>query len=120
MNGEKMKNLNNGAFKPYAFYNKHLDEIVFYGKDCSIVSERKNKAFTLLKNAHGKEEYMGFAIKGVRYMLKQIELSNVESLTLADFLAKIVEFYNDDTMRMIQKKFSTSLSLPIENLEIAA
>lgn len=108
-------------FEPYAFYNKHLDKIVFYKKDCSIIAERKNKVFTLLKNAHGKnDEYIGFAIKGIRHMLKELEFSNKESLTLADFFAKIIELYNDDTMRMIQKKFSSSMSLPIEDLSIAA
>ncbi|SFV85810.1 hypothetical protein MNB_SUP05-SYMBIONT-4-504 [hydrothermal vent metagenome] len=107
-------------FKPYAYYNKHLDKIVFYGKDCSIVAERKNKVFTLLRDAHGKEEYMGFAIKGVRHMMKEVGFSNKESLTLAAFFTNIIETYNDDTMRMIQKQFSGSMKLTIENFDIAA
>lgn len=110
----------NDEFSPYAFYNKHLDKIVFYGKDCSIVSERKNKVFTLLRDAHGKGEYMGFAIKGVRHMMKSIGLSNNASLTLADFFAKIIETHNDDTMHTIQKQFSSSMKLTIENLDMAA
>lgn len=114
-------------FKPYACYNKHLDKIVFYGKDCSIMSERKNKIFTLLKDAHHQEEYIGFAIKGVRHMLNEIGLTGRESLTLAELLTKIVDLYNDDTMRMIQdkfinaknKEFSASMSQPIENFKAA-
>lgn len=107
-------------FKPYAYYNKHLDKIVFYGKDCSVVAERKNKVFTLLRDAHGKEEYMGFAIKGVRHMMKKVGFSNNESLTLAEFFTNIIEIYNDDTMRMIQKKFSSSMELTIEDFDVAA
>lgn len=114
-----MKNLDS-KFEPYAFYNKHLDKIVFYGKDCSIVAERKNKLYTLLRNAHGKGEYIGFAIKGIRHVLTEVGLSNIESLTLAEFFTKIIERYDDDTMRMIQNKFSSSMSLPIEGLNKAA
>ncbi len=58
------------AFKPCAYYDKHLDSIRVQVKDCSFTEIRLNELFTIYRANHTKSgEYMGFSIKGIRHLL---------------------------------------------------
>jgi hypothetical protein len=79
-------------FKPFAYYDKHLDCIRVQLRDCSVREERKNKIFTVLRSNHDNAgAFVGCNIKGVRHVFDKIgmEMKGVVTLTiLLDAIAK--------------------------------
>jgi hypothetical protein len=62
-------------FKPLAYYDKHLDCIRVRIRDCSVIEEKLSKIFTVLRASHTDyQTYVGFNIKGVRYLFEQLGL----------------------------------------------
>jgi hypothetical protein len=87
------------VFKPIAYYDKHLDAIRVQIMDCSIWEERLDRIMTLYHANHGLNpdglnDVVGFAIKGVRHLLKDVDLDwQLGPIELAKFLDEIFKIY---------------------------
>ena len=104
-------------FKPFAYYDNHLDCIRVQIRDCSVLEERKNKIFTVLKANHAKSgSLVGFNIKGVRHLFEQLGLNRQACYKVADLMNAIVRLYPEDSVKRIADEFSPVLEE--ENLEI--
>lgn len=111
-------------FRPFAFYDKHLDCIRVRIKDCSVIEERVNKFFTLLKPTHAKAPaYVGFNIKGIRHLLDTCGLPTSGAVKIADIINVIVKFYPDYVAQQIKEEFLhlvDALNLQVEVEPVAA
>lgn len=68
-----------GAFNPHAYYDKRLDCIRVYVRDCSTTEKRVSEMFTLLEDNHPEVNQSGFAgltIKGVSHLLSRLKLGH--------------------------------------------
>ena len=66
-------------FRPFAYYDKHLDCIRVQTRDCSVVEQRLNRFFTILKPMHPEAheqlpDYVGLNIKGVLHLFECLGL----------------------------------------------
>lgn len=111
-------------FKPFAYYDKHLDCIRVRIRDCSVIEERLSSIFTILKAAHSDYEYyVGFNIKGVRHLLDVLGLPHEGSVRLADIIDGIIKEYPDTFVKMVQEEFRKTIEGDLEvevDLEDAA
>ncbi len=100
-------------FRPFAYFDKHLDCIRVQLRDCSVVEQRKNRIFTVLKAAHGDRTLVGFNIKGVRHMVRQVGLKYGLDLTMCYTLAQLMEFvvraYPEKEVQEIAEHFAPML-----------
>jgi hypothetical protein len=104
-------------FKPFAYYDKHLDCIRVQVRDCSFIEQRKNRIFTVLKANHTKEgSLVGFNIKGVRHLFEQIGLNRQACYKLADVMDAIVRFFPEATVKEIAAQLSPVIKE--QNLEV--
>ena len=104
-----IKELGADEFKPFAFYDKHLDCIRVRTKDCSVVEERLSRIFTILKAAHpiesSGEQLVGFNIKGVRHLFEEVGLPPEGVFKLVDIISRIVEVYPDAFVKKVREEF---------------
>jgi hypothetical protein len=108
-------------FRPFAYYDKHLDCIRVQVMDCSFKEERKNKFITVLSANHLDESKLaGFNIKGVRYIFKQLGLSDAKVYKMTDLIDKLVQFYPDQASRNLQSTFSKILMQSDLDIRLAA
>lgn len=109
------------AFRPFAYYDKHLDCIRVQVVDCSFKEERKNKFITVLSANHFDESSLaGFNIKGVRYIFKQLGLSDAKVYKVTDLIDKLVQLYPDQASKNLQSTFSKILKQNDLNINLAA
>ena len=85
-------------FQPIAYYDKHLDVIRVQIMDCSITEERFDRIMTIYHANHhlrpdGMNDIVGFAIKGIRHLLEQLEMKSEGAIMIAELLDKLVKFY---------------------------
>jgi hypothetical protein len=93
-------------FKPFAYYDKHLDCIRVRIRDCSVIEERLSRIFTVLKAAHTEYELpVGFTIKGVRHLLESLQLPAARVYKLTDIIDGIVRVYPDSFVKWVQEEF---------------
>lgn len=88
-------------FSPVAYYDKHLDCIRVKTHDRSVTEHRIDGFITLNEcNRRGQfdPEYVGFTIKGVHHLFKQIGLEIEGVYKLTDLLGKIVRLRPSTTM----------------------
>jgi hypothetical protein len=107
-------------FKPCAYYDKHLDCIRVQTKDCSFTEIRLNEVFTIYQANHIESvEYMGFSIKGVRYLLEKLEFPEAKQgpFILAEIMDAIIKKHPQFAGRLIQTQFADSLDLEVEDFE---
>lgn len=108
-------------FRPFAYYDKHLDCIRVQVVDCSFKEERKNKFITVLSANHFDESKLaGFNIKGVRYIFKQLGLSDAKVYKMTDLIDKLVQFYPDEASRNLQYTFRSFLKESDLDIKLAA
>jgi hypothetical protein len=97
-------------FIPIAYYDKHLDCIRVQTKDCSFIEERSNKIFTILKRNHVQgTQYVGFTIKGVRYLFEKLGLSTSGVIEVTSIIEKIVQTYPDHVVNFITEIFGRTM-----------
>lgn len=98
-------------FKPFAYYDKHLDCIRVQIRDCSVLEERKNRIFTVLRANHAKSgTLVGFNIKGVRHLFEQLGLDRQTCYQVADLMNLIVRLYPEESTKRIADEFSDVLT----------
>lgn len=108
------------TFKPCAYYDKHLDCIRVQIKDCSFTEIRLNKVFTIYQANHMEViEYMGFSIKGIRYLLEKLEFPKAKQgpFILAEILDAIIKAHPEFFSDLIQRQFASNLNLEVEDFE---
>lgn len=94
-------------FRPFAYYDKHLDCICVQLLDCSFKEERKHKIITVLSANHTEQNtFAGFNIKGVRFVFEQMKLPATGVYKLADLIDKLVRFFPDAATKQVQVAFS--------------
>lgn len=93
-------------FRPFAYYDKHLDCIRVQTLDCSFKEERKNRIVTVLSANHSEQNnFAGFNIKGVRYVFEQMGLPATGVYKLTDLVDKLVQFFPDAAIKQVQGLF---------------
>lgn len=103
-------------FKPFAYYDKHLDCIRVQLIDCSFTEERKNRFITTLKANHMSDEAAGFNIKGVRYLFEQLGLGVTGVHMLTTIIDKMVQIYPDAALERVKRDYLPSIRE--ENLSV--
>jgi len=109
-----------GTFQPCAYYDKHLDCIRVQIKDCSFTEIRLNKIFTIYQANHTDNvEYIGFSIKGIRYVFEKMNLPMKKDgpYLLAEILDAIIKENPENFSDLIQREFSNRLDLPVEGFD---
>lgn len=127
---QPLDNLLVGAsdFKPFAYYDKHLDAIRVQILDCSHWEARLSKFVTVCYASHGftkagnDEQIVGFVIKGVSHLLDRFGLPASGAVKLASFLnSLVVEFPSESTKLALETFQSWPSSKPSEvNVEVPA
>lgn len=93
-------------FKPFAYYDKHLDCIRVQILDCSFKEERKNKIITVLSANHTEQNnFVGFNIKGVRYIFEEMKLPLSGVHKLSDLIDKLVKVFPDISVMQVKDLF---------------
>lgn len=104
--GEFIGTLADSDFRPFAYYDKHLDCIRVQTMDCSFKEERKNRIITVLSANHSEQNnFAGFNIKGVRYLFEQLGLPPSGVYKLTDIVDKLVVFFPDAAIKHVQDAF---------------
>jgi hypothetical protein len=97
-----------GAFRAFAYYDKHLDCIRAQFFDCSFTERRLNRFITALEtHGTGDAKYAGFNIKGVRSLFEKANLPMSGVIKLTTLVDWLVKFYPDDAARRTQAFFSS-------------
>ncbi len=115
-----------GAFKPVAYYDKHMDCIRVMTHDRSVTEHRINRFFTVHEcNHRGSHdpEYVGFTIKGVRHMFDKIGLPLDGVYKLAEVIDKLVRYQpgstTSETLKLIFRDYQATGDLEIDLKEAA-
>jgi len=93
-------------FEPIAYYDKHLDAIRVQTLDCSIWEQRLDRIMTVYRanyhlNPNGIDDIVGFSIKGVRFLLKELGINeNDGPIRLAKLLDAIAKLYPSQSTRI--------------------
>jgi hypothetical protein len=115
-----IRELDSGEFRPFAYYDKHLDCIRVQLIDCSFKEERKNRILTILRANHLENKPAGFNIKGVRYLSEQLGLSTTGIYKITDLIDKLVKFFPDSASQQVQQLFLPLLAQQDLEVNLAA
>lgn len=99
-------------FRPFAYYDKHLDCIRVHIRDCSAVEVRKNRIFTVMRAVHSngnvvQDDFVGFNIKGVRHLFRELGLGFMDRQAcckVADVMSAIVARFPDKSGQEVSDK----------------
>ena len=90
-----------GYFQPVAYFDKHMDCIRVITHDRSVTEHRINEFYTL-HEANAREQfdpqYVGFTIKGVRYLFNEVGIELDRVYKLAEIIDKLVKYKPGSTM----------------------
>lgn len=108
-------------FKPFAYYDKHLDCIRVQIRDCSMLEDRKNPIFTVLKANHASDktspgDLVGLNIKGVRHLFEKLGLSRQACYQMADVIDALFVLYPETSVKEIRDKFAPVMRA--QNLQV--
>ena len=103
------------ALRPFAYFDKHLDCIRVQIQDCSFKEIRLNERCTILQANHSPEiEYVGFTLKGIKYLTKNLGLPENEPVLLAGLIDAIVKQSPEICIDFIQANFDRQMLEKIE------
>lgn len=80
-------------FSPVAYYDKHMDCIRVVTHDRSVTENRIDGFFTVHKCNHRgpfDPEYVGFTIKGIRHLFREIGLDLDGVYKLAEIISRLI------------------------------
>lgn len=108
-------------FKPFAYYDKHLDAIRVQILDCSHWEARMSKFITVCYASHGlvkaggNEQIVGFVVKGISHLLDRLSLPTSGAVKLASLLnALVAEFPSESTKLALETFQSWPAPKPVE------
>jgi hypothetical protein len=96
-------------FQPYAYFDSYMDCIRVMLLDRSVTEERIGDSLTLYRTNHPTRfdaKNCGFCLKGIRYLLDELEIEAGAELALADLIDKIVKRNPQSTMAKILGEFN--------------
>ena len=109
------------TFRPVAYYDTYMDCIRVLTHDRSVTEHRIDETFTVCECNHRgpyDPEYVGFTIKGVRHLFKQIGIPLDGVYKLADLIDLLVKYRPGSTMsemlRLIYKDYRATGDLEID------
>lgn len=95
------------SFRPYAFYDKHMDCIRVKILDCSVTEKRMSRIFTLLTGNHlSVPRNVGFTIKGVAHLFNRLGLKQEGAHDVAHILDEIVRVFPDAVVKKVSEEFA--------------
>jgi hypothetical protein len=97
-----------GNFKPFAFFDPHMDCIRVVTLDRSVTEDRKDDFLTLYKTnhpTHFDSRVCGFCLKGIRHLFDEFEIEAGAELKLADLIDRIVKARPQSTLAKILGEF---------------
>lgn len=101
------------AFRPFAYFDKHLDCIRVKIMDCSVTEVRLSRIFTVLRPNHGLQaktgKNIGFTIKGIAHIFNELKIPLSGIRDLAEILDGIVKLYPDTAVKRVTEEFSQVL-----------
>jgi hypothetical protein len=94
-------------FRPYAYFDKHLDCVRVKLLDCSVTEERKNRFVTVLKPNHGAGSggNVGFMIKGIAHICNEAKIPLGAALTLIQVLDALIRCFPDAASKGVVEEF---------------
>lgn len=105
---EPIQELPNGGviekFQPVAYYDKHMDCLRIFIRDCSVTEKRVDRFLTLHKTNHAGQfgpKYVGFTIKGIRHLFDELGLPLHGIYSLTEIVDRIVKLHPGSTMSSI-------------------
>ena len=96
-------------FRPFAYFDKHMDCIRVLIHDVSVVEVRVSEMFTVARSAHGTAfdgRHVGFTIKGVAHLFKEIGLPLSGVHQLVEILDEIIKKIPHTTVKRVVDEFS--------------
>ena len=100
------------VFTPCAYYDKHMDCIRVQIRDCSVTEERVDELVTMLRAnnpAAEQSQYVGFTIKGVRYLFSKLSIPLAGVLRVTDLLHEITRNHPEYVVDKIVDRFQQLL-----------
>ena len=118
---EPLDNLLKGTsdFRPFAYYDKHLDAIRVQIEDGSICEERMDPILTICKSNDGANEVVGFAIKGVSHILDSVGMKPSGAIQLAELLDALVKEYPSYSTKFVLEIFGSWPATKPKEVEFA-
>ena len=102
-----------GEFRPFAYFDKHMDCIRVLIKDVSVTEDRLGKFFTVARPNHMPPPFngqnVGFTIKGVAHLFHSVGLPFAGVHDVVDVLDKIVKCMPHSAVKQIVDEFSPVL-----------
>ncbi len=108
-------------FKPFAFFDAHMDCIRVVTLDRSVTEQRIDDFLTLYKTNHPSHfdpKVCGFCLKGIRHLFDEFNIDAGVELKLADLIDRIVKARPQSTIAKILGEFPLD-DLVIEWPEVA-
>ncbi len=109
------------GFRPVAYYDKHMDCIRVLTHDRSVTEHRIDGFFTIHECNHRgplDPQYVGFTIKGVRRMFKEVGLPLDRVYKLAELIDKLVRYQPgsmmSETLKLIYRDYAASGDLEVD------
>src|SRR5271155_2443417 len=95
-------------FRPIAFFDKDLDCIRVKLQDCRAVEVRLNRFLTVLTtyDDRGTPLNVGFTIKGIAHLFKQLGLQRDGIFKIVDILNRLLEKYPDHAVKTVYEEFT--------------
>lgn len=124
--GENLK-----PFRPFAYFDKHMDCIRVLVKDVSVIEVRQSDMFTVARPAHPSRfdegRNVGFTIKGVAHLFNELGLPLSGVYQLVEILDEIIKKIPHTTVKRVVDEFSAvlrqqnlSVDLDVEKEMLAA
>lgn len=93
-------------FRPFAYFDKHLDCIRVQIVDCSVTERRLSKIFTLLEANHTDiPTTVGFTIKGIRHLFEELELPTSGVMKVTDLVNNIIRVFPHGAVKAVEEFF---------------
>lgn len=103
-------------FRPFAYFDKHLDCIRVQIMDCSITERRLSRMFTILEANHTDTPVtVGFTLKGIRHLFEELKLEASGVMKVTDLIDAIVRTYPHGAVKAVEE-FAVSRS--VRDMEI--
>ena len=114
-------------FRACAFFDRRLDCIRVFTRDCSVTEERINDWLTVLVDNYpppGTNKFVGFTIKGVRHFCREYGLRTLGPISVSTLLDALIASSPDAIVEIVVNKFARPLieqeSLDEVELSVAA
>lgn len=104
---------NSKEFRPFAYFDKHMDCIRVLIQDVSVTEERLGKFFTVARPNHAAPPFngqnVGFTIKGIAHLFHSIGLPFAGVHQVVEVLDKIIQRMPHSAVKQIVEEFSPVL-----------